>query len=140
MRFSQAILHLRVVPLLFGLIRVVGAQSYAPNEVLVKPRPPATIQSVLQNEDIDRIVPVGGAGWYLVHSPTEDTPTLVSRLSANPDVAGVEPNWVVTLPDGSPHDAPAHGAPALSAPALGALALALGCMACRLAGRRPRPS
>src|ERR1700680_3353943 len=71
------------------------APPYAPNQALVKPKPPATINIVIQNEDVDSVAVVGGAGWYLVHSRSEDTPTLVARLSARPDVLYAEPNWIV---------------------------------------------
>lgn len=138
-RLSQVAFRVSAVSLLLGLAGVVAAQSYVPNEVIVKPRPPATIQQVLQNEDIDSITPVGSPelGAYLVHSPTEDTPTLISRLSARPDVEYVEPNSIISIPEG---EGSPHGVPALSAPAFVALALALSVLGSLLAGRQPRPA
>jgi serine protease len=74
-------------------------------EVLVKFHVPtsASIQQVGQNEDIDGVEGVGGGGLLLFRSRSKDVATLVRNLSARPDVAFVEPNFIVYAV-GAPND------------------------------------
>src|SRR5712691_10548587 len=69
----------------------------AANEVLVKFRP-TTFQSVLQAqaaEEVDESEWVGGTGLLRLHSSRKNVATLVSELSARPDVEYAEPNYIV---------------------------------------------
>src|SRR5947209_14596832 len=69
----------------------------AANEVLVKFRT-TTFQSVLQAqtaEEIDESEWVGGTGLLRLHSSRKNVATLVSELSARPDVEYAEPNYIL---------------------------------------------
>src|SRR3989442_1360889 len=69
----------------------------ATNEVLVKFRP-TTFQSVLEAQatgEVDESEWVGGTGLLRLHSSRKNVATLVSELSARPDVEYAEPNYIV---------------------------------------------
>src|SRR5437899_775809 len=69
----------------------------AANEVLVKFRP-TTFQSVLEAQaagEVDESEWVGGTGLLRLHSSRKNVATLVSELSARPDVEYAEPNYIV---------------------------------------------
>src|SRR5713226_1726066 len=69
----------------------------ATNEVLVKFRP-TTFQSVLEAQaagEVDESEWVGGTGLLRLHSSRKNVATLVSELSARPDVEYAEPNYMV---------------------------------------------
>src|SRR5712691_7505648 len=69
----------------------------ATNEVLVKFRP-TTFQSVLEAQaagEVDESEWVGGTGLLRLHSSRKNVATLVSELSARPDVEYAEPNYIL---------------------------------------------
>src|SRR5713226_3287399 len=69
----------------------------AANEVLVKFRP-TTFQSVLEAQaagEVDESEWVGGTGLLRLRSSRKNVATLVSELSARPDVEYAEPNYMV---------------------------------------------
>src|SRR5947209_2267957 len=69
----------------------------AANEVLVKFHP-TTFQSVVQvwvAAEVDESEWVGGTGLLRLHSLRKNVATLVSELSARPDVEYAEPNYIV---------------------------------------------
>jgi subtilisin family serine protease len=77
---------------------IIQGQEVVPHEVLVKFRPPVagpSIASLEQAADIDVTEGVGGAGVVRLHSRTRDVASLINELSSNPDVAYVEPNFIV---------------------------------------------
>jgi hypothetical protein len=83
-----------------------GRQVVA-NEVLVKFHRSATAGNVAQaeqDEDVDSDEEVGGVGVRLFHSRSRDVATLISRLSARPDVDYVEPNYVIYADTTVPND------------------------------------
>ena len=83
-----------------------GRQAVA-NEVLVKFHRSASAGNVAQakqDEDVDSDEEVGGIGVRLFHSRSKDVATLISRLSARPDVDYVEPNYVIYADTTVPND------------------------------------
>jgi subtilisin family serine protease len=78
-------------------IEIFQGQDVAAREVLVKFRAarPETLNEVEQAGDVDVSEGVGGAGAHLFRSRSKDVATLVRDLSAHPDVAFAEPNFIV---------------------------------------------
>lgn len=77
--------------------RVNGAEAVA-GQVLIKFRgqpldgQPAVLKYV---KDADKFVPVGGAGWFVLHSPSKSVPELLAGLKSLPQTLYVEPDPVV---------------------------------------------
>ena len=88
-------------------IEVFQGRQVVANEVLVKFHRSATAGNVAQaaqDEDVDSDEEVGGIGVRLFHSRSKDVATLISRLSARPDVDYVEPNYVIYADTTLPND------------------------------------
>src|SRR5437899_343513 len=76
---------------------IFQGKEAAANEVLMKFRP-TTFQSVLEAQatgEVDESEWVGGTGLLRLHSSRKNVATLVSELSARPDVEYAEPNYIV---------------------------------------------
>src|SRR5262249_46143204 len=61
-----------------------------------------THRQVQQQHDADVLEPSGGTGTMRLPSRSKDVATLIRDLSARPDVAYVEPNYIVS-PSGTPN-------------------------------------
>jgi subtilisin family serine protease len=74
---------------------VVEGRQVVANEVLVKFHTSGNIAQAEQEADIDSDEEIGGIGVRLFHSRSKDVATLLAELKARPDVAYVEPNYII---------------------------------------------
>ena len=81
-----------------------AGRQIAAGEVLVKFRDEARNAPLGPDVDADRDEPVGDGTVRRVHSRSQNTGTLLARLSARPDVELVEPNYIVYAYDTVPND------------------------------------
>src|SRR4051812_30378381 len=84
----------------------IDGRPAAAGEVLVRYRRSLTAGErgeLDQQTEADENHPVGGAGVRRIHSRRFDTATLLAFLRAHPDVAYVEPNYIVAS-DSVPND------------------------------------
>jgi subtilisin family serine protease len=84
---------------------VKGRQAVA-REVLVKfrqPPPASQIAKIRSEDDAEDMRAIGRAGAYRLRSKSKSATALVASLSHRPDVAYVEPNFVVRI-DSEPND------------------------------------
>src|ERR1051325_4108706 len=81
-----------------GAVERVDGRDAVPGEAIVKFRTApgrADIQQFGQQHDLDLVEPAGRAGAVRIHSRSRTAADLVQRLTANPDVEYVEPNYIV---------------------------------------------
>jgi subtilisin family serine protease len=103
--FSQGRRQGRRVP-----TTIVDGREAADGEVLVRYREAGTAFERARAEsdaDADEVEPIDRSGLRRIHSRRYNTAELLALLRANPDVAFVEPNWVIRA-DVTPND-PAFG-------------------------------
>jgi subtilisin family serine protease len=84
-------------------VEVVEGRQAVANEVLVKFHTSGNIAQAEQEADIDSDEEIGGIGVRLFHSRSKDVATLLAELKARPDVAYVEPNYIIHA-DLTPND------------------------------------
>jgi serine protease len=84
-------------------VEVVEGRQAVANEVLVKFHASGNIAQAEQEADIDSDEEIGGIGVRLFHSRSKDVATLLAELKARPDVAYVEPNYIIHA-DLTPND------------------------------------
>src|SRR5262249_27042263 len=75
----------------------IQGQEAVANEVLVKFQTAglAAIPQVELAEDVDVVEAVGSGDVFLLHSRSKSASTMVSELASRPDLAYVEPNYLV---------------------------------------------
>lgn len=84
-------------------VEVVQGRQAVANEVLVKFHASGNIAQAEQDADVDSDEEIGGIGVRLFHSRSKDVATLLAELKARPDVAYVEPNYIIHA-DLTPND------------------------------------
>jgi len=84
-------------------VEVVEGRQAVANEVLVKFHASGNVAQAEQDADIDSDEEIGGIGVRLFHSRSKDVATLLAELKARPDVAYVEPNFIIHA-DLTPND------------------------------------